>query len=468
MSFKAGQQLKPSEVYYAAVGMFLSKGFKEVARITSNEVGAVELGRIFEKDNKLHALHFPAKDNDDEMSAERSTLPLSSVKAYMDVELSKKAFSGKHLCKHVVICESNHRKHFVYATQHVAEKANPNDVYWHLHDSKSKKRGLTPYDLTPIKKALLPSRGAVLFTPHYYGIQKDRWSCGYYSLLFMEATLPEDNQAKKKIKSFPGAITRDIVARFSTYYESACPTLPDAAEKEEAAEEEESVKIQPISDEAFFDEPSEGKASSLLKKAKSFFQRHRKTKYALIGLGIGLGLAVAGLALAFAWPVVLPAVGGLIAAHIAVGAMATATVGWLGVGALGLLTTAIVTGASLLTKWIKDKVSGAKPAAQPAAVSRRAQFESSYAKQEKVTRRQSVSLDTATVSSSLTTSSPLTRSKSSSDLSFLASGPKSQEELSLPEGVLKAMSKFPPSASQEEEKKRDEIAENSNGRKFTE
>lgn len=427
MSFEVGKQLTPSEVYYAAVGMFLSAGCKEIQKITSGIEGVPELGRIFEKDGKLHALYFPGKDNNDQMSAENPTLPLASVKAYMDVELADN-FAGRPVEKHMVICESNHRKHFVYVRQELFEREDDQKAYWHFYDSKSKKRLRlgAPYDLRPIKNVLLPgwedARGAVLFTSHYYGIQKNQWSCGYYSLLFMEKMggLFGDSRSKRKFNGYPRAITGDIIARFKTYYDLAYPKPP-------VLEEDESAKILAMDDEfAAFNKSNalsprhESKISS--SKEGSFFQCHRKTKYALIGLGIGLGLAAAGLALAFAWPVVLPAVGGLIAAHIAVGAMATATVGWLGVAALGLAATAISTGVSLLVKRIKDKVKGVKPAEGVVEAPNKAPFQGSHARQEKITRRRSmgdvpsgyqVSLETNSSGTSMSRSSISTSPTSS-------------------------------------------------------
>ncbi|HEU5281170.1 MAG TPA: hypothetical protein VFU82_04230 [Gammaproteobacteria bacterium] len=462
MLFSVEKQLTPSAVYCAAVGMFLSAGYQEIQRITPDIQGVSEMGRVFKKDNAIHVLYFPGKDNDTVVDSTSTALPLSgiiqAVDASVNALLQEKQLEPANVSRHLIVCENNAvaklvtRNHFVYLN-------SPSDSHamtWYFQDSKSK--GLLAYDLTPIKNILFPGargRGAISLNPTYHDIQKGHWECGYYALIFMMQSigLSLSTLLKTDGNSLPAQITPEIIQVFLSYHNS----VPREAEQEN------DVKQSIAMDDAAFDEAfSEPKMSQAPASKATFFQRHRIAKYALIGLGIGLGLAAAGLALAFAWPVVLPAVGGFIAAHIAVGAMATATVGWLGVGALGLVATTMATSVSLVAKWIKDKVSDKPaPAAEGAAVSRRVPFESSYAK---IQRRYSISLDRATVSSSPETRSPLTRSKSSSDLSSLASQAISRETLSLPKGV----NKFASSPVGEEKEEHDDIADGSNGRKKTE
>lgn len=350
MPFKIGQQLTPSEVYYAAVGLFLSKGYECTHTVESDIPGVPEFGRVFTKGGVTHVLYFPGKDNNEPMSASQTTLPLSDVITGVTKYFDDKKIPMAGINKHMVVCENNNlvlffkRHHFVYVTQRTMSSYN-------LYDSKSKKTARLTYPLHDLKNILFPAFaggfGCASLSTQYAGIQKGNWECGYYTLLSLEMCM-NGGYVKNLPENIDDAILESIEGMHTLGFKHCHPAQPEGDDEHPDISDAEINRV--------FDTDAIA-AESPKPAAPSFWQRHRKTKYALTGLAIGLGVLAIGVALAFAWPVVLPAVGGFIAAHMAIGALTTATVGWLGLAAAGVAVTAVTTGVSMFAKWVKDKVS---------------------------------------------------------------------------------------------------------------
>lgn len=339
MLFQAGKRLTPSELYYAAIGMFLSKEneYEQAYRVESDTQGIREFARVFKRksDNKYFVVYYPGKDNEEPQTARQTTLALKRIKNHADNVIGRSLddFKDAEAIKIFFVCENNpypafiRREHYVY----MESLGQSFTVY----DSKPKFNFLFSYSLNGIMDLFLKNRrGGV--TPHsvHSGAQKDDTSCGLFAGETLRWRL--DNQFDSQTASkavfklkFTNPNLSNMVSSMSESYNFA---LGNESDQENISKE--NAEVNP-----------------------GFFQRHRKTKYALIGLGIGLGLAAAGVALALAWPVVLPAVGSFIAAHIAVGALTTATVGWLGVGAMGAAATLISTAVSFVVKGVRDRVS---------------------------------------------------------------------------------------------------------------
>lgn len=361
MPFKAGQQLTPSEVYYAAVGMFLSDGYECTHTVESGIVGFAEFGRVFTRNGETHVLYFPGKDNDESFSASQTTVQLKLVVNQVNAFLEENKLN--QVKNHIIVCENNligpfgaieflkafsmlRRNHFVYVNQQGA--------YCDLYDSKSKKTAGLTYSLDLIKNILFPGfnagHGAASLCKNYAGIQKGNWECGYYTLLSLEMRI-NDAAVKNLRKNIGDKLIERIKKMHELGFEFCRVNKSDSNDEgvDMPDDSEDDLKL------ASQNEISAPQPTKLA--TPSFWQTHRKTKYALTGLGIGLGILAIGVALAFAWPVVLPAVGGFIAAHIAIGALTTATVGWLGLAGAGVVATAVTTGVSMFAKWVKDKVS---------------------------------------------------------------------------------------------------------------
>lgn len=419
MPFKVGRQLAPSEVYYAAVGMLLSNGYECTHTVESDVLGVPEFGRVFKKDGLTHVLYFPGKDNDEPMSPSQTTPTLRGILTKVNNFLQdNRGDIPSDVNKHIIVCENNtlglwRRNHFVYA--------NLQPTFCSLYDAQSKKQFGLRYNLGLLKNILFPAyangHGGTSMGVKYAGVQKGNWECGYYTVLLMMKALGVNHHVFDEAYRLPSDITQTIADISQDYYETGMRSL-------EANKPEDSNELSDTFDDGLGFDNQKNAVEPAKPTTLSFGQTHRKTKYALIGLGIGLGVVAVGIALALAWPVVLPAVGGLIAAHLVVGALTTTTVGWLGLAAAGVVATAVTTSLSLFAKWVKDKVSPKPAPILPATV----------AESKPRSRRSSTSTVTSTLSSTSmgTTTQDLAEELGASKLDT-AKLTNSEENLSDPE-----------------------------------
>lgn len=320
MPVKMGNPLKPAELY--RVSHQLTRGVDAYLQTLEDEnVVPTDLGCLF-RDNSggLHVIHYPGKDNDNPITPDNTTTSLrvirngaqKKLKELANQELEGVTYSEEALLQakqHYFVCEMEKGvRHFVYVCY------EPQARRLLVEDSMRRDYPITYLinlfqgkdDSDPLK---------VTYQKNHY--QKRRrlqdWQCGYHAALAFKRNFFNEERPKSE------KITKETVKLLR------------------------------------------GETTILVERMKSlsFFQRHRKTKYALIALGIGLGLFAVGVALAFAWPVVVPAVGGFITASIIAG-LSTAAAGWIGIAALGVAVTGLSVGVSLIIKAIRDKVTGSR------------------------------------------------------------------------------------------------------------
>lgn len=367
-TFEMNKQLTPSEVYCAAVGMFEVNGFELVEIVEESMQSQVpvkicERARVYRnpRDNQLHVLYFPGKDNDYPMTDSDTTTSLGHIKRDVADECKTKLAGAIHS---MVVCESNRFygfkvDHYIYASLEDGKLTTDDSINRDYDESYVER--LIPHDVRDKKKR---------------GWQRqvfDKWQCGHFVLQALH----------RKMNGFPDPIhlqiNENIVDTHDDYYQTGKQlvkrgydnphqtTLPkrviDDAVFTSTVTQDVSTTQTKASDthdddlDELLREPSStyttlDETSALLpiaKKKPGLMQRYPWIKTALIGFGIGL--LVTGIVLAAA--AITVATMGAGAPAVAVGALAAGAIigakfGLAGAAATGVGLTAVAVGAGAL------------------------------------------------------------------------------------------------------------------------
>lgn len=359
-TFKMDTQLKPSEVYCAAIGMFEANRYELVEIIEESEAypgNISERARVYQhpKTLDLHVLYFPGKDNDEPNTAKDTTTSLRTIRKEVAsksrVDLSKAIHS-------MVVCESNRFygvkvDHYIYAFTQDGTLTTDDSINRDYDESYID--ALCQHDKRVKKK-----RGwqRMLF---------DDWQCGHFALQALHRKITGAHEPKRL------KIDELVIGSHDEYYNTGSRLVkrgfeedhpvtlskserPQLAIEKAVPSEENAIKRHASTDDDFdvdailnASRPHPDESSPLLPrhplKKPGFFQRHPWVKTALIGFGVGLfitGLVVAAAAITVA---TMGAGAPAIAAGVlTVGAVIGAKVGLAGAAATGVGLAALSVG----------------------------------------------------------------------------------------------------------------------------
>lgn len=367
-TFELEMQLNPSQVYCAAVGMFEVNGFELVEIVEeSSQIPAKvsELARVYRnpRNNRLHVLYFPGKDNDRPITDSDVATPLSRIKREVEEKCTTKLNRAVHS---MVVCESNHYyifkvDHFIYASLEDGVLTTEDSINRDYNESYLDQ--LTAHDAREKKKR---------------GWQRqvfDKWQCGHFVLQALHRKINEipdplhleidetivdahddyyrvGTQLVKRGYDKPHQTTLAKRVFDETSYTSIVVAETDAPMQSKvndttADDDLDELLSSPTDRHSPYDE-----VSSLLptaKKKQSLMQRHPWLKTALIGFGIGLivtGIIFAAAAITVA---TMGAGAPAIAAGVVIaGAIVGAKFGLAGAAATGVGLTALAVGTGAL------------------------------------------------------------------------------------------------------------------------
>src|SRR3990167_4506332 len=198
--FSVGKKLVPAQVYVASIALFQSLGFTCLQVVKSNEIGSIELGRLYQSDKtkKLYLLHYPGKDSDDK-EKDMTTTALRIIKKTNEqaVRTQFPEFNFENIIQIYTVCEVNTYflikvDHFIFALYH-------NRVLTTI-DSISR-----DYDLDYVKD-LFPGAAHNQIKTGWQSMLLDKWQCGHYVLQALRINLTSESLPDKLV------ITKKMVA----------------------------------------------------------------------------------------------------------------------------------------------------------------------------------------------------------------------------------------------------------------